>query len=52
MIWVGFYLMVIALSFILYAVYKIGYQLGYSAARRDYRQGLRLVEGHNARKKR
>lgn len=35
----------------LYVGYKLGHQAGYNKARRDYRQGMRLVRGYHAAKR-
>ena len=39
------YLAILCVVFLMYGTYLVGHQAGYNKARRDYRQGLRLVEG-------
>lgn len=39
------YLFLILFAVGSFCAYKLGHQAGYSKARRDYRQGMKLVQG-------
>jgi len=48
MISVFIYIAILALVFLLYGVYTTGWHAGYIKARKDYRQGLKLLGGGNS----